>query len=88
VKKRKKGFPKGYYIGLKTRFRGNKWVIDIWLLKQTDQESDKLLKNVKKKLNKEKKLKILELKHQCVKEKLEIRSHLIYKAVLENKKIL
>jgi len=88
VKRRKKGFPKGYYIGLKTRFKGNKWVIDIWFLKQTDQKSDKLLKSIKKKLNKEKKLKILELKHRCIKKKLEIRSHLIYKAVLENKKIL
>jgi len=87
VKRRKKGFPKGYYIGLKTRFKGYKWVIDIWFLKQTDQESDKLLKNVKKNLNKERKLKILELKHQCIKNKLEIRSHLIYKAVLKNEKI-
>lgn len=28
------GFPKGWYVGLKKRVRGEKWKMDIWLLKK------------------------------------------------------
>ena len=32
TKRSHEGFPKGYYIGLKTDYKGRKWKIDIWLL--------------------------------------------------------
>lgn len=31
-------FPEGYYIGLKKRFVGEKWKIDIWLVSKSEQD--------------------------------------------------
>lgn len=62
VHRRKKGFPKGYYIGLKTRHGSKKWKIDIWFMKTMDGISSRFMKKVISELNDERRNKILELK--------------------------
>ena len=51
VKRRKKGFPKCYYIGLKTKIASRKWKIDIWLMKSMDNVSDKFMKKISQQLD-------------------------------------
>ena len=36
VSRRKNGFPKGYYIGLKTKIQNERWKIDIWFMRSMD----------------------------------------------------
>lgn len=79
------GFPKGYYIGLKTKFKERKWKIDIWLVNERFKPADKLMNFVKLNLNKEKKKIILSLKYKAKKENLDLRSSDIYKKVLYEK---
>lgn len=31
-------FPDGYYLGFKTRFAGERWKIDVWLISKAEQE--------------------------------------------------
>lgn len=78
VKRRKKGFPKGYYLGAKTRFKDKKWKIDIWLMKSMDNVSDKFMKKILAGLDDEKCVKILELKDKVKTANLGIPSYLIY----------
>lgn len=84
VKRRKKGFPKGYYLGVKTRFKDRKWKIDIWFMKSMDNVSDKFMKKVLAGLDDEKRIKILELKNKVKTDNVGIPSYLIYLAVIEN----
>ncbi len=83
VKRRKMGFPKGYYIGLKTNIHNEKWKIDIWFMKSMDVYSDRFMKKIKSKLNKKNKEIIIKLKKQVKDKKIEIPSYLIYKVVIE-----
>lgn len=59
VKRRKKGFPKGYYIGIKTKYKNRKWKLDIWFMKEMDKCSDDFMKYVKKNLTDKKRKEIL-----------------------------
>ena len=83
VNRRKKGFPKGYYIGLKTRQGGKKWKIDIWFMKTMDGISSGFMKKVISELNDERRNKILELKKIVKDEKIDLPSFVIYNAVIE-----
>jgi hypothetical protein len=83
VKRRKKGFLQGYYIGLKTKFKGKKWKVDVWLMKSMDNISDRFMKKILPQLNTEKRNTILKLKLMVKEKQLPIASHLIYRAVLE-----
>ena len=79
------GFPRGYYIGLKTRFLGRKWKIDMWLLKKADTRSDQIGRLVKTNLNAKNKLAILRLKSLVKAKMLPLTSVDIYRAVFLEK---
>lgn len=87
-----KGFPKGYYLGLKHIQNNKKWKIDIWLLKSTNSKDfikkawfDQKLKHITQR----QKQQILKLKYISyineIRAKHSIRSTDIYEAVLNNK---
>lgn len=82
VARRKKGFPQGYYLGAKTRFRNQKWKIDIWFIKEMDKKSDKLLEFVKNKADKNDRKNILKIKKAYKDNNLNISSHLVYLMVI------
>lgn len=42
TKRRHRGFPKGRYIGLKKRLRGEKWMVDVWFTKTSRQTHTQL----------------------------------------------
>jgi len=83
VKRRRKGFPKGYYLGAKTRFKNKKWKIDIWFMNEMDKVSDGLMGFVKKNMDEKSKSVILKIKKECKDRKLDVSSHLVYLAVLK-----
>jgi len=83
VTRRKSGFPKGYYLGLRTRFKGRKWKIDIWFMKSMDNVSNRFMKKVVVGLNDAKREKILELKKIIKDKKIELPSFVIYNAVID-----
>jgi len=85
VQRRKSGFPKGYYLGIKTRFKKIKWNMDIWFMPEMDKKSDRLMNFVKNNLTAENKRKILAIKFEIKKNKLDIPSYLVYLGVLKNK---
>lgn len=82
-KKTKEYFPKGYYIGLKTKQNGRKWKVDIWFMDKMDKKSDQLMKSVKEGLNDKTRKTILKLKSYCKNKNLNIPSYFIYLAVIE-----
>lgn len=43
---RRPQFPKGYYLGLKTDWKGKRWKIDIWLFKKIPKKFFRLEKNL------------------------------------------
>jgi hypothetical protein len=75
------GFPYGYYIGLKTPFRGEKWKIDIWFLWQDIPERELLIQDLRA-LDEGKRAAILEIKRYVAEHELAIASLKIYNAVL------
>lgn len=77
------GFPPYYYVGLKTRFRGRKWKIDIWLMPTRTGRYESLAKYIKKNLTPEIRGLILKLKHQAKTRGLEISGYRVYMAVLK-----
>src|SRR3989339_1426347 len=83
VKRRKKGFPKGYYIGLKTKTASRKWKIDIWLMKSMDNVSDRFMKKISQKLDTQKRHIILKLKKIVKDQKTGLPSFVVYDAVIE-----
>ncbi|NTU98547.1 hypothetical protein HGA64_00880 [Candidatus Falkowbacteria bacterium] len=83
VKRRKRGFPKGYYLGLKTLFNGKKWNIDIWFMKSMDGVSNRFMKKVVAGLNDVRREKILELKKIVKDRKIDLPSFVIYNAVID-----
>jgi len=85
VKRRRAGFPRGYYLGMKTRFKKRKWVMDVWFMRELDKPSDRLMSFVKKNLTAENKKKILAIKFQIKKNHLDIPGYLVYLGVLKNK---
>ena len=82
IKRKHVGFPKGYYIGLKTNFRDRKWKIDIWLVNEIYRPTEKLMSFIKLNLNEKNKKTILSLKYKAKTKKLDLRSTDIYKRVL------
>ncbi len=84
VKRRRKGFPKGYYLGARTRFKKKKWKIDIWFMAEMDKGSDKLLNFVKRNTDEKTRITILKIKKECKDRKLDISSHLVYLAVIND----
>lgn len=84
IKHQKKGFPKGYYIGLKTRFKNKKWKVDVWFMNSMDKASDKFIKKILLALDDKNRIKILKLKNLVKINKLKIASYLIYMAVIKN----
>ncbi len=85
VKRRKKGFPKGYYLGLKTKTTSRKWKIDIWLMNSMDKPSDRFMKKISKELDEQKRNTILKLKKIIKEKNIDLPSFVIYNAVIENK---
>ncbi len=83
VQRCKKGFPKGYYIGLKTRHGDKKWKIDIWFMKTIDGISSRFMKKVESNLDHDKRRKILELKKIVKDKKIDLPSYVIYNAVID-----
>lgn len=83
VKRRRKGFPKGYYLGAKTRFKNKKWKIDIWFMNEMDRGSDRMMNYIKNNLNDKSKKTILKIKKQAKDKRLDVSSHLIYLAVIK-----
>lgn len=83
VNRRKKGFPKGYYIGLKTKIALRKWKVDIWLIKSMDNISDKFMKKITNNLSEEKRNIILHLKKTIKEKRIELPSYVIYEAVTD-----
>ncbi len=81
--RRRAGFPKGYYIGLKTKFKGRKWKIDIWLLKKASRNDD-IARLVERYSNPRTKLQILRLKDIVKAKRLPFTSVEIYRAVFLN----
>lgn len=82
-KKTRKCFPKGYYIGLKTAESERKWKLDLWFMKSMDKKSGTLMNSIKNKLNDKNRKQILKLKYYSKSTGLDISSHLIYLAVIE-----
>lgn len=82
VSRRKKGFPKGYYLGLKTRYRSRKWKVDVWFLKTNDNVSDRFMKKIIAGLNPENRELILQLKKMVKDQNIGLPSFLIYEAVV------
>lgn len=85
TKRRHVGFPKGYYIGLKTDYKGRKWKIDVWLIDNIYKPTENLMNFIKANLNEKNKKIILELKHKAKTKNLDLRSSDIYKKVLYKK---
>jgi hypothetical protein len=79
IRRRRPGFPRGYYIGLKTLFGGNKWKIDLWFI---NKPSKKAFIPSAKQINQHR-LTILKLKQQALNNNLKIHSTAIYKAVIQ-----
>ncbi|MDO8497808.1 MAG: hypothetical protein Q7S61_04665 [bacterium] len=79
----KKGFPDGYYIGLKTPFRDTRWKIDVWFFSKS-HDANPFIDKIKQ-LPEDIKITILKLK-KFRDEKLSDRvsSYCIYEAVIKN----
>ena len=80
----REGFPKGYYIGLKTFYNNNWWKIDIWLINKMDKKSDNFMKYIKENIDDNKKKIILKLKYYSQEKKMNIPSYAIYNAVIKH----
>ncbi len=78
----REGMPPGYYIGIKTPFRGHKWKVDIWFLHADLLTRSQLIQMVEQAHETEKGA-ILRFKHLVLEKKLDISSVLIYEAVLQ-----
>jgi hypothetical protein len=76
---RHRGFPRGWYIGLKQRFRGEKWKIDVWFVKTPPRSRLPLTK-----LTTLQRRTILKLKAERNRRDLDIPGWYIYRAVLED----
>lgn len=84
MKRQRTGFPRGYYIGLKTNFKDIKWKVDIWLIKDIYKPAEKLMKFVQANLNEKNKKLILDLKYKAKNKNLNLRSSEIYLKVLKS----
>lgn len=84
TKRKHKGFPKGYYIGLKTNFKNIKWKIDIWLITDIYKPAEKLMNFVRANLNEKNKKIILDLKYKAKNKNLNLQSSEIYLKVLKS----
>jgi hypothetical protein len=77
------GFPCGYYLGLKTHYRGRKWKIDLWLLSHPYPPAERLMRLVRTKLRPQDRPVILRLKQQAKQRNIHHVSSAIYQAVLQ-----
>ncbi len=85
TRKPPKGFPRGFYLGLKRNFslfNGKKWKVDIWFVRRQDQREARLMRFMKQNLDRKNALTILKFKRLRESRRLEIPSITIYKAVL------
>lgn len=78
----REGKPPGYYMGIKTPFRGHKWKIDIWFLHADLPARSQLIQAVEQSHETER-LAILRFKQLVLEKGLDIGSVLIYEAVLQ-----
>ena len=85
TKRKREGFPPGYYIGLKTDFKKRKWKVDIWLVKEIYKPTEKLMNFIKSNLNEKNKKIILDLKYKTKTKNLNLRSSDIYKKILHER---
>jgi hypothetical protein len=85
TKRKHEGFPKGYYIGLKTDFKERKWKVDIWLVKEIYKPTEKIMNLIKSNLNEKNKKIILDLKYTAKTNNSNLRSSDIYKKVIYEK---
>ncbi len=80
--RRRAGFPQGFYLGLKTDFRGRKWKVDVWLVNKAFAPTKRLMKMVRENLDEKNKKEILRLKYQAKIKNSGQRSSEIYRQVL------
>lgn len=85
TERKHEGFPKGYYIGLKTEFKKRKWKIDIWLVTERFKPTDNFIKFIKERLDTKNKEVILDLKYKSKNNNSNLRSSDVYKKVLGKK---
>lgn len=85
VQFRHKGFPEGFYVGLKRTFRRKRWKIDIWNLPTVPQELLHYDQWVIDNLSIDKKLLILEIKRWREFSGRQVPSKLIYDLILSGK---
>lgn len=76
------GKPPGYYIGIKTPFRGHKWKVDIWFL-HADLPARAQLMHAVEQLDETGKLALLRFKQLDLDKGLNVGSMAIYEAVLQ-----
>ena len=70
-------FPKGYYMGIKSNFRSKKWKIDIWFINEKEMENISYI-DLKKDINENNKLLLLEIKYYTMMNNVKIPSVQIY----------
>jgi hypothetical protein len=81
-----KEFPNGYYLGMKTRFAGETWTVDVWFM-----DENEYIKRAKKcsffwkKISNQQRELILALKKFRNDNKIKISGYEIYEAVLKKK---
>ena len=80
----KKGFPQGYYLGLKDTYHDRRWKIDIWFTKKANPMEREITDFVKGALTEETRQHILALKAKRHQTKTDLPSHEIYYAVLRD----
>lgn len=80
TKQRHRGFPKGWYLGLKKRLRGEKWMVDVWCTKTPRQTHRQLPVP----FDRQTRLSILKLKARRDERKIDIPSWDIYQAVVRH----
>lgn len=85
TKRKHEGFPKGYYIGLKTEFKKRKWKVDVWLVGKKFKPTEDLITFIRASLNEKNKKVILDLKYKAKNKGLNLKSSDIYKKVLGKK---
>lgn len=82
IKHRRPGFPRGYYIGLKTKQGGRKWKVDIWFVSSRSARRDSFMKKLAAALDEKKRGRILKIKSEAKKRGLDLPSYAVYQAVM------
>ncbi len=80
----RRSFPKGFYMGIKNRYNGKKWKIDIWFMHKDELNTVKYI-NLNDKINDENRELILSVKKYVMDNNLDFSSVQIYDAIFIDK---